>query len=239
MTDVVSLDKLYEANLEYFRSLELYIKAGETKLEELRETIVPEYETKAKEEEMLAIQDLKEIRGFNDDLERRVHDLRLSRQVAMQALPSIRLIQENDKSLINKITSTLVNTVPLWRNQLAQTVTIFRSHDAAIAVKEAANLTNELLEKNAEGLREANREVREQMERGIFDISSIKKANETLIATLNDSLKITEEGKKARAEALVELKNTEKALKDALLSVKAKAEEIPAEIKAAIETKEA
>jgi len=244
MTDVVSLDKLYEANLEYFRSLELYIKAGETKLGELEETIVPEYEEKAKSEEMLAIQDLKEIRGFRDDLERRVHDLRLSRQVAMQALPSIRLIQENDKSLINKITSTLVNTVPLWRNQLAQTVTIFRSHDAAIAVKEAADLTNELLEKNAEGLREANQVVREQMERGIFDISSIKKANETLIATLNDSIKITEEGKKARTAALVELENTEKSLKEALLAVKSKAEEIPAkenevQQEALTETKEA
>ena len=227
MTDVVSLDKLYDANLAYFRSLELYIKAGETKLEELNATIIPEFEAKTKEEEMLAIQELKEIRGFRDDLERRVHDLRLSRQVAMQALPSIRLIQENDKSLINKITSTLVNTVPLWRNQLAQTVTIFRSHDAAIAVKEAADLTNELLEKNAEGLREANQVVREQMERGIFDISSIKKANETLIATLNDSIKITEEGKKARQEALVELENTEKELKEALLAVKSKAEEIP------------
>ena len=228
MTDIVSLDKLYEANLEYFRSLELYIKAGETKLEALGETIIPEYEEKAKNEEMLAIQDLKEVRGFRDDLERRVHDLRLSRQVAMQALPSIRLIQENDKSLVNKITSTLVNTVPLWRNQLAQTVTIFRSHDAAIAVKEAADLTNELLEKNAEGLREANQVVREQMERGIFDISSIKKANETLIATLNDSIKITEEGKKARTEALVELESTERSLKEALLAVKSKAEEIPA-----------
>ena len=227
MTDVVSLDKLYEANLEYFRSLELYIKAGDTKLEELEDTIIPEFEEKTKDKDMLAIQELKEIRGFRDDLERRVHDLRLSRQVAMQALPSIRLIQENDKSLINKITSTLVNTVPLWRNQLAQTVTIFRSHDAAIAVKEAADLTNELLEKNAEGLRDANRVVREQMERGIFDISSIKKANETLIATLNDSIQITEEGKKTRALALIELENTEKELKEALLSVKAKAEEIP------------
>ena len=228
MTDVVSLDKLYEANLEYFRNLEIYIKAGETKLEELSESIIPSYEEKAKNKEMLAIQNLKEIRGFNDDLERRVHDLRLSRQVAMQALPSIRLIQENDKSLINKISSTLVNTVPLWRNQLAQTVTIFRSHDAAIAVKEASDLTNELLEKNAEGLREANQEVREQMERGIFDISSIKKANETLIATLNDSIKITEEGKKSRAAALIELENTEKQLKEALLAVKSKAEEVPA-----------
>ncbi|HEC45326.1 MAG TPA: toxic anion resistance protein [Epsilonproteobacteria bacterium] len=227
MTDIVSLDKLYNANLDYFRNLELYIKAGETKLEELEETIIPDFETKAQDKEMLAIQDVKEIRGFRDELERRVHDLRLSRQVTMQSLPSIRLIQENDKSLISKITSTLVNTVPLWRNQLAQTVTIFRSHDTAIAVKDAADLTNELLEKNAEGLREANTEVRKQMERGIFDIESIKKANETFIATLDDSLKIAEEGKAARAEALVELHKTEHELKDALLAVKARAEALP------------
>ena len=173
---------------------------------------------------MLAIQALKEIRAFRDDLERRVHDLRLSRQVAMQALPSIRLIQENDKSLINKISSTLVNTVPLWRNQLAQTITIFRSHDAAKSIKEASDLTNELLERNAEGLREANAEVRRQMERGIFDIESIKKANQTLIDTLNDSLRIAEEGKKARAAAVVELQKTEQELKEALMAVKAKRE---------------
>ena len=229
MTDIVSLDKLYDANLDYFRNLELYIKAGETKLEELEETILPEYETKVRDsnDDMMAIQELKEVRGFRDELERRVHDLRLSRQVTMQSLPSIRLIQENDKSLIAKITSTLVNTVPLWRNQLAQTVTIFRSHDTANAVKDATDLTNELLEKNAEGLREANAEVRTQMERGIFDIESIKKANETFIATLDDSLRIAQEGKEARASALIELQQTEKELKDALLSVKVKAEEIP------------
>lgn len=227
MTDIVSLDKLYDANLDYFRNLELYIKAGETKLEELEETIIPDFEVKAQDKEMLAIQDVKEIRGFRDELERRVHDLRLSRQVTMQSLPSIRLIQDNDKSLISKITSTLVNTVPLWRNQLAQTVTIFRSHDTAITVKDAADLTNELLEKNAEGLREANMEVRKQMERGIFDIESIKKANELFIATLDDSLKIAEEGKAARAEALVELHKTEHELKDALLAVKARAEALP------------
>jgi len=229
MTDIVSLDKLYDANLDYFRNLELYIKAGETKLEELEESIVPEYEAKVRDsdDDMMAIQELKEIRGFRDELERRVHDLRLSRQVTMQSLPSIRLIQENDKSLISKITSTLVNTVPLWRNQLAQTVTIFRSHDTANAVKDAADLTNELLEKNAEGLREANAEVRKQMERGIFDIESIKKANETFIATLDDSLRIAQEGKTARASAVIELQKTEKELKDALLAVKAKAEEVP------------
>ena len=239
MTDVVSLDKLYDANLDFFRNLELYIKAGETKLEELEETIIPEFEEKAQGKEMLAIQDVKEIRGFRDELERRVHDLRLSRQVTMQSLPSIRLIQENDKSLISKITSTLVNTVPLWRNQLAQTVTIFRSHDTANAVKDAADLTNELLEKNAEGLREANMEVRKQMERGIFDIESIKKANETFIATLDDSLRIAEEGKVARKEALVELHKTEKDLKDALLAVKVKAEELPEPKVEAVENKEA
>ena len=240
MSDIVALDKLYDANLEYFRKLELYIKAGETKLEELEEKIIPEYEKKVQEsqDDMMAIQELKEIRGFRDELERRVYDLKLSRQVTMQSLPSIRLIQENDKSLISKITSTLVNTVPLWRNQLAQTVAIFRSHDAAIATKEAADLTNELLEKNAEGLREANAEVRRQMERGIFDIESIKKANQTFIETLNDSLRIAEEGKEARAKAQEELKKTEQELKEALLSVKAKAEALP-EPETATKTKEA
>ncbi len=226
VTDVVSLDKLYDANLDYFRQLEIYIQAGEIKLKELEADVIPQFEEKAKDGEMLAIQELKEIRGFRDDLERRVHDLKLSRQVAMQALPSIRLIQENDKSLINKIGSTLVNTVPLWRNQLAQTVTIFRSHEAANAIKEANDLTNDLLEANAEGLREANAEVRRQMERGVFDIESIKKANNTLIETLNDSIKITQEGKNARAIAEKELKETEKALKDALLATKAKQEEL-------------
>ncbi len=227
MKDVVSLDKLYEANLEYFRTLEIYIEAGEIKKKELEEKIIPEYEERAKDEDMLAIQELKEIRAFRDDLERRIYDLRLSRQVTMQSLPSIRLIQENDKSLINKIASTLVNTVPLWRNQLAQTVTIFRSHESAKALKNATDLTNELLEKNAEGLREANKEVRTQMERGIFDIESIKIANDTLIATLNDSLEIAEEGKKARIKALTELENTEHELKEALLATKTKLETLP------------
>ena len=229
LKDIISLDKLYDANLEYFRSLELYIKAGEIKLKELEEKIIPEYEKKVQEssDDMMAIQELKEIRGYRDELERRVHDLRLSRQVTMQSLPSIRLIQENNKSLISKITSTLVNTVPLWRNQLAQTVAIFRSHDAALATKAAADLTNELLERNAEGLREANAEVRRQMERGIFDIESIKKANQTFIDTLNDSLRIANEGKEARAKALQDLNETEKKLKDALLSTKAKAEQLP------------
>ncbi len=227
MTDVVALDKLYEANLNFFRKLEIYIEAGEIKKRELAQEIIPQYEERAKDNDMLAIQELKEIRAYADDLERRVHDLRLSRQVAMQSLPSIRLIQDNDKSLINKISSTLINTVPLWRNQLAQTVTIFRSHESAKALKNASDLTNELLEKNAEGLREANKEIRTQMERGVFDIESIKKANTTLIETLNDSLRIADEGKANRLKALEELEKTERELKEALLATKAKVNSNP------------
>jgi uncharacterized protein YaaN involved in tellurite resistance len=218
MRDVVSLDKLYDANLDYFRNLELYIQAGEIKLEELNTKVLPEYEEKTKNNEMMAIQELKEIRGFRDELERRIHDLRLSRQVAMQSLPSIRLIQENDKSLINKITSTIVNTVPLWRNQLAQTVTIFRSHESAKALKNANDLTNELLEKNAEGLREANKEVRTQMERGVFDIDSIKKANQTLIESINESLDITFKAKETRRKVEEELQQIEEQLHEALIA---------------------
>jgi len=227
MGDVISLEKLYEANLEYFRKLEIYIEAGEIKKKELLSEVIPQYEQRAENQEMMEIQELKEIRSFHQDLERRVHDLRLSRQVAMQSLPSIRLIQDNDKSLINKISSTLVNTVPLWRNQLAQAVTVFRSHESAKALKNAADLTNELLEKNAEGLQSANREIRTQIERGIFDIESVKIANNTLIATLNESLEIAEEGRSARASALIELEKTEEELKRALLDTKAKVNALP------------
>ncbi len=222
--DVIALEKLYEANLDYFRQLELYIKAAEEKLKELDEQVIPEFEAKAKAGDMLDVQQLKEVKDFRDDLERRLHDLRLSRQVAMQALPSIRLIQENDKALINKITSTLVNTLPLWRNQLAQVVTVIRSRDAAKSLKAASDLSNELLEKNAEALRMANKEVRTQVERGVFDIESIKKANQTLIQTLNESLQIAEEGKAARKSAEEELKKMESELKSTLMAIKAKKE---------------
>ncbi len=222
--DVIALEKLYEANLDYFRQLELYIKAAEETLKELDEQIIPQFEAKAKSGDMMDVQELREIKDFREDLERRLHDLRLSRQVAMQALPSIRLIQENDKALINKITSTLVNTLPLWRNQLAQVVTVIRSRDAAKSLKAASDLSNELLEKNAEALRMANKEVRTQVERGVFDIESIKKANQTLIETLNESLQIAEEGKAARRSAEEELKKMESELKNTLLAIKAKKE---------------
>ncbi len=222
MEDVVALERLYEANLAYFKELELYIKAGEERLEELRSTELPKLRQEAESGDMLAVQKAKELQEYIDDLERRVHDLKLSRQVAMQALPSIRLVQENDKALINKITSTLVNTIPLWRNQLAQVITVQHSRQAARAIKASSDLTNELLEKNAEALREANKEIKKEVERGVFDIESVKKANETLIATLNESLALAEEGKRERKKAAEELMKLENALKEALLAIKAK-----------------
>lgn len=226
LTDIISLDKLYDANLEYFHKLELYISAGDEKLRMIDQNQIPELEKAAKEnvEDMMAAQAVRDLRSGRDDLERRLHDLRLTRQVAMQSLPSIRLVQENDKTLINKVNSTLINTVPLWKNQLAQAVTIFRMSDTAETVKEATDLTNELLESNANNLRTANAEVREQMERGVFDIESVRKANTQLIETINDSLKIAEQGKAKRAEAAKALTHMEGELRTALVAAKARAD---------------
>ena len=237
LTDVISLDKLYDANLDYFHKLELYIAAGDEKLRQLDETDIPALEKTAAEdtENMLNAQAVRDIRGVRDDLERRMHDLALTRQVAMQSLPSIRLVQENDKMLINKVNSTLINTVPLWKNQLAQAVTIFRMSDTADTVKKATDLTNDLLESNADNLRTANAEVREQMERGVFDIESVRKANTQLIETINDSLKIAEEGKAKRADAAVELEKMEGELREALIQAKAKTEGPASEATKALE----
>lgn len=223
LRDITSLDRLYDANLEYFHNLELYIIAGEEKLAYINDVMIPQVEARAaNSDDILAAQELRDIRTGRDDLERRIHDLKLTRQVAMQGLPSIRLIQENDKGLVNKINSTLVNTVPLWRQQLAQAVTIFRSAEAAKSVRSATDLTNDLLEKNAENLREANRTVREELERGVFDINAVKRANENLIATVEESLAIADEGKRRRAEAEKTLQELEGNLKETLRSASSK-----------------
>ena len=223
LTDIASLDRLYDANLEFYHSLELYIAAGEEKLKHLDEVEIPAMQqAAANTDDVLQAQHLRDTRTARDDLERRVHDLMLTRQVAMQSLPSIRMVQENDKGLVSKINSTLVNTVPLWRQQLAQAVTVFRSQEAAKSVKAATDLTNDLLEKNAETLRTANREVREQMERGVFDIESVRRANENLIATIEESLQIADEGKRKRDEAARTLEELETDLKTKLASASAR-----------------
>lgn len=241
LKDIKSLDLLYDKTLDFYDELALYISAGEAKLKELDATTIPAKEAEVnaapEDEGVIKAQELRDLRAARDDLERRVHDLRLTRQVTMQSLPSIRLVQENDKSLVTKINSTLVNTVPLWETQLAQAVTIQRSADAAAAVKDATDLTNELLKANAANLREANKMVREEMERGVFDIEAIKSANADLIATIQESLQIADEGKAKRAAAEEELTKMEQELKATLASAKATATGLGHSVGSAVEEK--
>ncbi len=226
LKDIKSLDLLYGKTLEFYDELAIYIAAGQEKLTELDSHDIPEKEEAVQaapeEQQVMKAQELRDLRAARDDLERRVHDLKLTRQVTMQSLPSIRLVQENDKSLVTKINSTLVNTVPLWETQLAQAVTIQRSAEAASAVRDANDLTNELLTSNAANLRQSNKLIREEMERGVFDLEAVKQANADLIGTINESLAIADEGKAKRAAAEEELKKMEAELRDTLASAKAR-----------------
>ncbi len=226
LKDIKSLDMLYEKTLAFYDELALYISAGEEKLRVLDAETIPAkaaaVDAAPEAEQVMAAQELRDLRAARDDLERRVHDLKLTRQVTMQSLPSIRLVQENDKSLVTKINSTLVNTVPLWETQLAQAVTIQRSAEAATAVREANDLTNELLTANAKNLRDSNKMIREEMERGVFDIEAVKQANADLIGTIEESLAIADEGKARRAAAEEELKKMEADLRDTLAAAKAR-----------------
>lgn len=230
LKDIKSLDLLYEKTLQFYDELALYIAAGEEKLKELDENDIPAKEAEVnaapEDDQVMKAQELRDLRAARDDLERRVHDLKLTRQVTMQSLPSIRLVQENDKSLVTKINSTLVNTVPLWETQLAQAVTIQRSAEAAAAVHEANDLTNELLTANAKNLRDANKTIRQEMERGVFDIEAVKQANADLIGTIEESLQIADEGKARRAKAEQDLQSMEKELRDTLAAAKSRRDSV-------------
>ncbi len=226
LKDIRSLDMLYDRTLTFYDELALYIAAGEEKIHMLDENDIPakeaEVDAAPEDDQVMKAQELRDLRSARDDLERRVHDLKLTRQVTMQSLPSIRLVQENDKSLVTKINSTLVNTVPLWETQLAQAVTIQRSREAAEAVRGANDLTNELLTANAANLRQSNKVIREEMERGVFDIEAVKKANADLIGTIQESLQIADEGKARRAAAEEDLQKMETELRDTLASAKSR-----------------
>lgn len=225
LKDIKSLDLLYDRTLNFYDELALYIAAGEEKLAQIDRDDIPAkaaaVEAAADPDKVMAAQELRDLRSARDDLDRRVHDLKLTRQVTMQSLPSIRLVQENDKSLVTKINSTLVNTVPLWETQLAQAVTIQRSAEAARAVKEANDLTNDLLTANAKNLRQANTQIRTQIERGVFDIDAVRTANAELISTVEDSLRIADEGRSRRAAAEEDLKLMEQQLRQTLASGRA------------------
>lgn len=225
LEDVERLERLYQATLEWFHALGDHIAAGDEVLRQTNEVTIPALEKQVAEnpQDDLAPQRLRDLRGARDELERRVHDLRLTRQVAMQALPSIRLIQENDKALSSKIHSVLANTVPLWRQQLAQALAIHRMREAGQAVKQATDLTNRLLTANAETLRRGNQEARTELERGVFDIEAVKKANAALVATIEDSLKIADEARGQRARAAEELEKLEQDIRQVLMQAKSAA----------------
>lgn len=221
LEDVEKLERLYGATLDWFHALGDHIAAGETVLARVDAEGVPAMVKQVEGGDAVAAQKLRDLRSARDELDRRIHDLRLTRQVAMQALPSIRLIQENDKALAAKIQSVIANTVPLWRQQLAQALAIGRMREAGRTLKEATDLTNELLTANAERLRQGNIEARTQLERGVFDIAAVKQANAALVATIEDSLRIAEEAQAGRATAAKELEAAEAEIRRALVAAKA------------------
>lgn len=217
--DITRLDKLYEVTLEYFHDLGNYIIAAEERLRRLDEEEIPRLKAEAENEssgDLLATQRLADLSNARNDLERKLHDLKLTRQVTMQSLPSIRINQDLDKSLVTKIQSVLVNTLPLWKNQLAQAVTLFRTKEASETLHNVNKTTNELLEANAAGLKAANRSVRTVVEEGIFSIESVERANQNLIDAIQESISITDEGRRKRIEAEGRLQQAEQALKDTL-----------------------
>jgi uncharacterized protein YaaN involved in tellurite resistance len=221
MRDVVSLDKMYDEALSAFRSLKVYIQAGEEILNEIDTVTIPALkEAASRSDDPEASMKLNDMQNIRMRIERRVHDLKLTRQVVMQSLPTIRMIQDNDNNLIEKIQSTIVNTVPLWQQQIAMLVTARHSAQAAGAVKSANDLTNDLLTSTAETLRNSNRAVRTEIERGIFDIEAVKSANENVVGAIMDSLSIYEEAMQKRRAAEAELDTCEANLRQALETVK-------------------
>ena len=221
LEDVEKLERLYGATLEWFHALGDHIAAGDAVLKRVDSEAIPAVTREVENGDAVAAQRLRDLRSARDELERRVHDLRLTRQVAMQALPSIRLIQENDKALASKIQSVIANTVPLWRQQLAQALAIQNMREAGRTLKQATDLTNELLTANAERLREGNLEARTQLERGVFDIEAVKKANASLVATIEDSLRIAQDAQAQRASATKELEKAEGEIRRVLIAAKA------------------
>ncbi len=223
MRDITLLDRLFEKSLEYFHRLEVYIAAGDERLRKLdTETLPALAREAAASPDVIKAQEVADLRAKRDDLERRVHDLKLTRQVMMQSLPSIRIVQQNDKALVSKIASTMANTIPLWRQQLALALTIARSAEAGETLRKATDLTNELLTANAETLRSSTQAIRTQVERGIVDIAAVKQANDALIATIDDALRIADDGKRQRVEAEKQLATCESELKQAVLATRSR-----------------
>ncbi len=220
LKDVALLDKMYELNLTYFKELTMYILAGKQKLNEVRTTKLAEMirraQTTGAAEDAQAARDLE---SMCSRFEKKIHDLELTRQISIQTAPQIRLVQSNDTTMVEKIQSTIVNTIPLWKSQMVLALGVEHSAQAAQAQREVTDMTNELLKKNAEKLKMATLESARESERGIVDMETLKATNESLISTLDEVLKIQQEGRQKRKEAEIEMQKMENDLKQKLLQV--------------------
>ena len=230
MKDIAMLDQMYETNLKYFKELSLYIVAGKEKLKEAREVELPKLLAKAEESGLPEdAQAAKDYASMVDRFEKKVFDLELTRNISMQMAPQIRLIQSNDTVMTEKIQSTLLNTIPLWKSQMIIAIGLDHSQDAARAQREVTDATNELLKKNAEALKMASIDTAKESERGIVDIETLTQTNQTLIETFDEVMKIQAEGRTKRAEAEVELQRIENEMKAKLIEVSSQSKAQPTE----------
>ena len=220
LKDVAMLDKMYELNLNYFKELSMYILAGKQKLEHAQKVELPELLAKAEKSGLPEdTQKAKDFSSICNRFEKKVHDLELTRMISLQMAPQIRLIQENDTAMSEKIQSTLVNTIPLWKSQMVIAIGLNHSSEAAKAQKEVSDMTNELLRKNAETLKTATIETARESERGIVDIETLKATNQQLISTLDEVMKIQTEGREKRKAAEAELQGLENEMRNKLLEI--------------------
>ena len=221
MKDIVMLDKLYETNLAYHKELSMYILAGKKRLKRERETTLEELKAKAQRSGLP--EDAQAANDFAqqcDSFEKKLHDLELTRMVSVQMAPQIRLVQNNDRLMAEKIQSTIVNTIPLWKSQMVLALGVAHSADAVRAQREVTDMTNELLRKNAEKLKMSTIETARESERGIVDMETLRQTNQSLISTLDEVVKIQEEGKTRRREAEQELGRLENEMKQKLLDIR-------------------
>ena len=220
LKDITMLANLFKKNEEYLGELDLYIAAGQIKLEEAKKKILPELKQKADETNDPAdVQKLQDFAQFINRFEKKLHDLKLSRMVSLQTGPQIRLIQSNNQTLVEKIQSSIMTTIPLWKNQIVIAISLFRQQKALEVQRQVTDTTNELLKKNAEMLKEGSIETAKESERGIIEIETLQKVNNDLISTIEETLRIQEEGRTKRQQAEVELKQMEEELKTKLKEV--------------------
>lgn len=220
MKDVAVLDKMYGLNLSYFKELSMYILAGKKKLQEVRDTELAELVEKAQRSNLPEdAQAAKDLESLCERFEKKIHDLELTRMIAIQTAPQIRLVQSSNTVMIEKIQSTIVNTIPLWKSQMVIAMGVEHANQAAKAQREVTDMTNQLLKKNAEALKVATVETAKASERGIVDMETLKSTNASLISTLDEVLKIQEDGRQKRCAAEDELNRMESELKNKLLEI--------------------